>query len=243
MAVCRPSIPLGKLKSASTRSGLILPLITSSSASTPSRRRDDAMTRAPEHGREQVEHFRVVFNNEDFSGDRNAHLRDSIRGGRANFGPWRRFFRLQCDLDRETPSLRQGRERTRAPGGPSVCPIAARWKGRDRDRGPAPAPRCRADGVPRRSPAVLPLGCRCRYPRFQYSAYPLRHAGKRVSTLPSLVYFKAFDSRLRSICSSRPGSLRIDSPHCGPCATPGPPAEHDKRTHRATGRANRRAGN
>ena len=53
---------------------------------------------------------------------------------------------------------------------------------------------------------ILPRECRCRYPKPRCSACPPCRR-QPSSTLPRLVYFSAFDSRLRSICSSRRGSL------------------------------------
>ena len=55
-------------------------------------------------------------------------------------------------------------------------------------------------------------GCRCRCPRPRCSAFPRRRR-QPSSTLPRLVYFSAFESRLRIICSSRRGSLSIERPH------------------------------
>ena len=99
-----------------------------------------------------------------------------------------------------------GRERTSI-AWPSRSPGAARSQDRGQGRGCARGPDCRADGTPRRSPAAAPRECRCRCPRPRCAACR-RAAGSRAGPCPRSVYFTAFDSRLRSICSSRRGSLR-----------------------------------
>ena len=91
-----------------------------------------------------------------------------------------------------------------------IRPDAARWTDRGRGRGFARARRCRAGGTPRRSPEVPRSGMPM--PVSQTSMLSIRPRRRQPSsTLPRLVYFSAFESRLRIICSSRRGSLRIES--------------------------------
>ena len=52
-------------------------------------------------------------------------------------------------------------------------------------------------------------GCRSRCPRSRCATLPWRRRHP-TSTLPRGVYFRAFEIRLRIICSSRRGSLRMD---------------------------------
>ena len=98
----------------------------------------------------------------------------------------------------------------RARDGRADCPGAARWTGRGRGRGCARAPHCRPDGIPRKSPGFPRRECRSRCPRPRCSTSP-RGDGSPAAPCPLLGVFQARShSRLRSICSSRRGSLQID---------------------------------
>ena len=83
---------------------------------------------------------------------------------------------------------------------------------RGQDHGCVRARHCRADGTPRKWPEVPLSGMPTPVSQTSMLSIPPRRR-QPSSTLPCLVYFNAFESRLRIICSSRRGSLQTDRPH------------------------------
>ena len=162
-----------------------------------------------EHQFKEFAHIRIVIHDQDRAG---AASHPQPLSSAVTFGGvlqlWRRATRCQHHLDGEDRTLARTRTDT-DPMAQQIPQALHDGQAEAEAAARARARRCRADGTPRRSPEVPPRECRCRCPRSRCSALPSRRR-QPSSTLPRLVYFIALESRLRIICSSRRGSLRID---------------------------------